>query len=127
MNFGLKDLIDSGREYMLVMILTTSSGDEIRYYTRVLYGDNYYAAEKLDYVLDFSERTFDKERAKELTKYLESNSDGDNTTLGKVTIHSSFQQVTWGSLSVKKLAEPRITVRELASQTAEHPVRLYGL
>lgn len=117
-NFGLKDLIDSGREYMLVMILTTSSGNEIRYYTRVLYGDNYYAAEKLDYVLDFSERTFDKERAKELTKYLESNSEGDNTTLGKVTIHSSFQQVTWGSLSVKKLAEPRITVRELASQTA---------
>lgn len=52
-NFGLKDLIDSGREYMLVMILTTSSGNEIRYYTRVLYGDNYYAAEKLDYVLDF--------------------------------------------------------------------------
>ena len=35
-----------------------------------------------------------------------------------MTIHSSFQQVTWGSLSVKKLAEPRITVRELASQTA---------
>ena len=117
-SFGLKDLIDSGREYMLVMVLTTSSGDEIRYYTRVLYGDNYYAAEKLDYVLDFSERTFDKERAKELTKYLESNSEGDNTTLGKVTIHSSFQQVTWGSLSVKKLTEPRITVRELASQTA---------
>ena len=68
-------------------------------------------------VLDFSEKTFDKEQAKELTKYLESNSEGDNTTLGKVDIHSSFNQVTWGDLKVKKITEPSVTIRELSSQT----------
>ena len=37
--------------------------------------------------------------AKELTKYLEPNSKlTDNGTFHKVNIHSSFQQITWGSL-----------------------------
>ena len=116
-SIGLKDLIDSEKEYVLVLLLTTEEGKEIRYYTRIVYSENNHAAEKLDYVMDFSEKTFDKEQAKELTKYLESNSDGDNTTLGKVDIHSSFSQVTWGDLKVKKLTEPSVTIRELASQT----------
>ncbi|MGN0376411.1 MAG: hypothetical protein ACI4ED_02130 [Suilimivivens sp.] len=115
--FGLKDLIENDKEYMLVLILTTAEGQEIRYYTRVVYSEDYYTSEKLDYVLDFSEKTFDKEKAKELTKYLESNAEGDNTTLGKVTIHSSFNQVTWGELKVTRIEEPRVTIRELASQT----------
>lgn len=117
LSFAVKDLIDTDTEYMLVLILSTTTEGEIRYYTRILQGDNYYAAEKLAYVLDFSDRTFDKERARELTKYLESNSEGDNTTLGTVTIHSSFSQVTWGEMSVRKLFEPQVTIRELASQT----------
>ncbi|MBO5057302.1 MAG: hypothetical protein J6C64_13235 [Lachnospiraceae bacterium] len=116
-SFGLKDLIDSEKEYVLVLILTMDDGAEIRYYTRVVYSENYYANEKLDYIVDFSNRTFDKEQAKELTKYLESNSEGDNTTLGKVTIHSSFNQVTWGDLKVTKEGATKITIKELASQT----------
>ncbi len=116
-SIGVKDLIDSDKEYVLVILLKTAEGKEIRYYTRIVYSENYYAAEKLDYVLDFSEKTFDKERAKELTKYLESNSEGDNTTLGRVTIHSSFNQVTWGDFKVKRMTEPVVTIKELASQT----------
>lgn len=124
-SFGLKDLIDSEKEYVLVLILTTAGGKEIRYYTRVVYSENYFAAEKLDYVMDFSNKTFDKEAAKELTKYLESNTQGDNTTLGKVTIHSSFHQVTWGDLKVTRQGEPRITIRELASQTGSFLLQYY--
>ncbi|MGN1180384.1 MAG: hypothetical protein ACI4SD_04150 [Suilimivivens sp.] len=124
-SFGLKDLIENDKEYMLVLVLTTGEGQEIRYYTRIVYSENYYAGEKLDYVLDFSEKTFDKEAAKELTKYLESNSEGDNTTLGKVTIHSSFNQVTWGDLKVTRLEEPAVTIRELASQTGSFLLRYF--
>lgn len=116
-SFGLKDLIDSDKEYVLVIVLTTEEGKEIRYYTRIIYSEDDHTAEKLNYVLDFSEKIFDKERAKELTKYLESNSEGDNTTLGRVDIHSSFQQVTWGDLKVTKITEPTVTIRELGSQT----------
>lgn len=123
--FGLKDLIDNNREYVLVIILTTDDEQEIRYYTRAVYSENYYSGEKLDYVLDFSEKTFDKEAAKELTKYLESNSEGDNSTLGKVTIHSSFNQVTWGDLQVTRVTQPKVTIKELASQTGSFLLKYF--
>ena len=116
-DFNVKDLIDADTEYMLVLLLENEWGQTIRYYTRIIQTENYFVEEKLDYVLDFHHRTFDKEAAKELTKYLESNADGDNTTFSKVTIHSSFHQVTWGDLKVSKLTEPHVTIKEMASQT----------
>lgn len=113
----LKDLIESDTEYMLVFLVTPEGGAPIRYYSRIILSESLHVREKLDYITDFHERTFDKEAAAELTKYLESNAEGDNTTFHKVTIHSSFNQVTWGDLPVRKVAEPRIIIRELAEQT----------
>lgn len=115
--FNVKDLIDADTEYMLVLLLENEWGQTIRYYTRIIQTEDYFVEEKLDYVMDFHRRTFDKEAAKELTKYLESNAEGDNTTFSKVTIHSSFHQVTWGDLKVDKLTEPAVTIKEIASQT----------
>ena len=113
----LKDLIENDIEYMLVFLITPENGEEIRYYSRIILSESLHVREKLDYITDFHERTFDKEAAAELTKYLESNAEGDNTTFHKVTIHSSFNQVTWGELPVKKVTEPCIIIRELAEQT----------
>lgn len=115
--FNVKDLIDADTEYMLVLLLENEWGQTIRYYTRIIQTEDYFVEEKLDYVMDFHRRTFDKEAAKELTKYLESNAEGDNTTFSKVTIHSSFHQVTWGDLKVDRLTEPAVTIKEIASQT----------
>lgn len=112
----LKDLIEAGTEYNLILLLQTDAG-EIRYYTRVILAENYYIREKLDFIKDFHEKTFDKEAAKQITKYLESNSDGDNTTFAKVDIHSSFNQITWGELEVTKETKPTISVKEIATQT----------
>lgn len=113
----LKDLIEYDTEYMLVFLVTPVENAPIRYYTRIILSDSLHIKDKLDYIVDFHERTFDKEAAAELTKYLESNSEGDNTTFHKVNIHSSFQQVTWGELPIAKLTEPDIMIRELAEQT----------
>lgn len=113
----LKDLIESDTEYMLVFLVTPENSEPVRYYSRIILSDSLHVREKLDYITDFHERTFDKEAAAELTKYLESNAEGDNTTFHKVTIHSSFHQVTWGDLPVRKVTEPCITIKELAEQT----------
>ncbi len=113
----LKDLIEYDAEYMLVFLVTPQDGAVIRYYTRIVLSESMHTQEKLDYITDFHERTFDKEEAAELTKYLESNAEGDNTTFQKVTIHSSFHQVTWGDLSVNKITEPNILIQELTEQT----------
>lgn len=113
----LKDLIENDTEYMLVFLVTPQENAPIRYYSRIILSDSLHVREKLDYVTDFHERTMDKEAAAGLTKYLESNAEGDNTTFHKVTIHSSFNQVTWGDLDVREVTKPIVTIKELAEQT----------
>lgn len=113
----LKDLIEYDTEYMLVFLITPEASEPVRYYTRIVLSDSMHVREKLDYITDFHERTFDKEAATELTKYLESNSEGDNSTFHKVTIHSSFNQITWGDLAVNRVTEPDIIIKELTEQT----------
>ncbi len=124
-SFGLKDLIESNQEYILVILLTLDDQKVVRYYTRVVNTEEYHVDEKLEYIVDFSRRTFNKEDAKELTKYLESNTEGDNTTYGKVTIHSSFKQVTWGDLEVKKESRSEIIIKELGPATGSFLIEYY--
>lgn len=116
-SFRLKDLIEEGEEYSLIFILTLDDDREVRYYTRVIQ-DEYYLEEKLDFVLQFSEATFDYEKLQEYSRYLESNAEGNNSTLAKVDIHSSSKQVAWGGLEVKRETQTEIQVKEIAPQTA---------
>lgn len=113
----LKDLIEYDTEYMLIFLVTPEGSTPIRYYTRIMLNDTLNIQEKLDYIVDFHEKTFDKNEAAELTKYLESNAEGDNTTFHKVTIHSSFNQITWGDLVIDQATEPDIIIKELTEQT----------
>lgn len=113
----LKDLIEYDTEYMLVFLVTPQDSVQLRYYTRIVLSESMHMQDKLDYIMDFHERTFDKEEAAELTKYLESNAEGDNTTFQKVTIHSSFDQVTWGDLEAERITEPSVLIKELTEQT----------
>lgn len=109
----VKDLIEKETEYSLVILLKLENGNTIRYYTRIIQAAEYPQKEMIAFAKDFSARTFDKEAARELTKYLESNAEGDNTTFHKVTIHSSFAQITWGDLNIKKEMEPDIFLRQI--------------
>lgn len=118
-DIALKDLIEADTEYMLVILLDTQEEGTIRYYTRIIWSQNTHMSEKLTFVKEFHELLYDRETAREknLAKYLESNSTGDNTTFHKVNIHSSFTQITWGELNVTEAAEPVIQVTEVGSQT----------
>lgn len=116
-SFTVKDLIEPETEYMLVLVIETDKYPEIRYYTRLIWSEDMHEKEKLAYVYDFSDRTFDRESAKELTKYLESDASGYNSSFVYTDIHSSFKQVTWGDLNVSRTSEPQITVSELTPQT----------
>lgn len=115
----LKDLIDPETEYSLRLDITLDSEEEVYYYTRVIWSENLHLDEKLDFIRDFHERLYDKERARELTKYLETNAQlQDNTSFHKVDIHSSFRQITWGDLNVREETEPVIQLTQIGEQTA---------
>lgn len=116
---SLKDLIERDTAYSLTLCLRLSGDREVYYYTRVIWSDSLYAKEKLAYVTDFHSRLYDREAARELTKYLETNSRlEDNSSFHKVNIHSSFRQITWGELNVKEVGEPTVYLTEIAGQTA---------
>lgn len=115
----IKDLIDDHMEYKLVILLRMENGKVLRYYTRVIEAEDYHQAELIAFAKDFHERTFNKEAAKEITKYLESNEEGDNTTFSKVNIHSSFSQITWGELQVEREGKLQTSIKEMDAQTAK--------
>lgn len=116
---AIKDLIEKNEEYALIIFVELDGEEQIKYYTRIIWSDSLYGAEKLAFVKDFHERLYDKEAAKEITKYLETNASlEDNRTFHKVNIHSSFQQITWGEMAVKEVLSPAMQLKEIANQTA---------
>ncbi len=124
-SFQVKDLITSDKEYMLVILMDTDLG-RTRYYSRFVWTESdsrYHMNEELEFVMGFSEATFNKENAQEYSKYLESNSEGDNTTFNKVNIHSSFNQITWGEMNVTKRTDPEIYVTDIHSQTGSYELK----
>ncbi|MCR5687929.1 MAG: hypothetical protein K6G58_07915 [Lachnospiraceae bacterium] len=114
----LKDLIEDDTEYMLIIKLTTSGGDVIRYYARIINRAELYLSEKMQFVRDFSDMTMDKEAAPELKKYMESNAEGDNSSYAYVNIHSSFNQLTWGELEPRVITGKDMELLEIDETTA---------
>ena len=124
-NFQLKDLVTSDTEYMLVMLLDTTVG-VARYYTRIVWTENdsrYYMDEGIEFVKNFSQATFDKEAITDYSRYLEPNSEGDNTSFSKVNIHSSVNQVSWGDLEITEHTEPEVFVSDIHNQTGSYLLR----
>lgn len=118
-NLALKDLIEPDTEYSLALVLELDGSEKVYYYTRAIWSDSLHAEEKLTYVLDFHQKLYNREAARELTKYLETNAKlEDNSSFHKVNIHSSFRQITWGELNVSEFGTPVVRMTEIAGQTA---------
>lgn len=115
---NLKDLIEENTEYNFVLIITMNDGRTVYYYTRIIQKQDAGVLEKIEFVLDFHDKTFDKNEVKELSTYMEPNAEEDNTTFGRVTIHSSMNQLSWGNMNVTPVTEPVLTICELGDQTA---------
>ncbi|MDO4313800.1 MAG: hypothetical protein Q4C52_12025 [Eubacteriales bacterium] len=87
-----------------VMIVTLHSEEkEYYYYTRVVTPTDFNVSSCLDYVYNYHENALAKKENVGVGAALEPNDEGDNTTFSHVTIHSDYDQVTWGSL------EPQVT------------------
>lgn len=113
-NLQFENILEQGVEYMLELTVN-SDGKPVYYYTRIIREEDYYVDETLDLVMNFHEQSFDKEQAGNLALYLEPNSQGDNTTLQKVTINSSLAQVSWGEFTGERLERPIPSIKELGS------------
>ena len=78
-----------------------------------MWTDSTNAKDMIDFAVDFTTKTFHYEQAKDLTTYLETNDSEDNSSLGHVTIRSSFSQLTWGGLFMEPVGEIQATLKDL--------------
>lgn len=117
--FPIQNLIAQDEEYMMLIQLVNDSGREIYYYTRILWSGNTYVPEFIHFAQDFSNKSFDSEASRELVTYLETDNNADNSSLGRVNIRSSFNQITWAGLPLIRENEPEVTIKELGGGLAD--------
>ncbi len=109
----IKDIIDDGRQYMLCVKLTTERERDIAYYSRIVRSSSIHLQEMLDYVTDFHASTFDTAAIDKYAINWEPDGTGDDESLSRVDIHSSFRNLTYRSLPVEQVGEPQLTVLDM--------------
>ena len=109
----------TGKEYAMKITASLEDSTKINYFTRIKYYEtDYYLDEKMNFVMDFHKKSLDKKQAEELKRYLETDSRADNSSFAKVTIHSSFDNFSWGTLNPQVMTEVVPTIKEFNTETA---------
>ena len=106
----IQNLLEKGTEYLLILRLESGS-ESICYYTRIIEQESH-AEECNDFVLDFHDKTFNKETTGSLATYMEKTT-GDNSTLHYVSLNSSLKQLGWADFEGERLAKPIPSVKEI--------------
>ncbi len=112
-----KETLNKDAEYVLRITLITDQSKRIYYYTRIKVMDQFYLAEKLNFVSEFHNATFEKENADNIGKYLETKRGLEGNSFAKVNINSSLDMVTYGDLKPKLIYLQVPTVTEIAKDT----------
>lgn len=115
----LSSNLDTSKEYALKLTAVADNGDKLHYYTRIKYYEtDFFLKEKLDFVKYFHEASMNKEKVKKLAAYMEPSRADDNTSLAKVTIHSSLENLSWGNLKPEILTDVIPAIKEINVETA---------
>ena len=111
--------LQPGREYCLNLTVQDDDRQTYYYYTRVVYGNNLQAYDKLQFVSDFHTAIFEKTASTRIAEYLAFSSDASSNDFRKVSIASDSDIVTWGDLNPEVVSEVDMTILNLDSQTGE--------
>lgn len=116
-NLKVQTPLEAEKEYLLKMMVMTNSGRNSSFYTKIIKKEETHIQECLRYVMNFHKVIFDKEKAVEIQKNLETKEELVHNTLAKVNINSTFDLITWGSLKPKVLGSVIPTVKEVTEDT----------
>lgn len=98
MSLNMGETLSENQEGVLKITLMQKN-ESYYYYTRVVKDKDYHVTECLEYVQELHNNLLGKENEDDVKKVMESNSEGDNSTLQHVTIHSDMSHVMWGDLT----------------------------
>ncbi len=114
----IQNMLDPETEYLLGIRIRLTDGSNAWYYARIIETDGSHVAEMMALAKEFSEKTYHYESAQSLTMYMETSPTADNSSFGVTTLKNSFSQLTWGSLGIRPISEPRMTVKEMFGDLA---------
>jgi len=114
----IQNMLDAKTEYLLGIYVGLTDGTGAWYYTRIVEQDGTHAAEMIALAEEFSRKTYHYESAQDLTMYMETSPTADNSSFGVTTLKNSFTQLTWGTLGMEPVSQPRITLKEVFGDLA---------
>lgn len=96
-----------------VLKVTLHQGETpIYYYTRVMKDQDFHVKDCVKYIEELHTNILKKQNEDEVKKVMESNAEGNNTTLQHVTIHSNLQHIMWGSLQPELVNDLQYEIKE---------------
>ena len=107
----IQNLINKDQAYLLHITLETGA-HTLNYYTRILWTDRDYTKSMEDVAFRFTTGSFDSTNSKDITTYLETKDTADNSSLGHVDLHSSFNQIIWGKTGMQPKGRFYMTLKE---------------
>ena len=122
--FYAKDLIEYDTEYILVLLVTTRSGNLIRYYTRFLATteeEDYAATEHIAFCNMLHDMALNANEA--LTTYLESKRNAVNTSVEYVDINSPFSAVAFEKVTIEGYTGARVDLYDIHAGCATISLR----
>ena len=96
--FNVETPLLMNQEYTLKFTLECKDKEPLYYYTRLVQRAGLNTGQYLKFVQDFYEKSLNKDAAQELTAYIGPDENVPVTDFTQITVHSNFDQITWGSL-----------------------------
>ena len=115
-SFTLQQPILMNQEYGLKFTIHMA-GEDVNYYTRIVQRASLNTDEYIAFAYNFYEKCMNREAASELNSYLETPEIVTNSSYTNIDIHSSFNQITWGSLQPVIYRKAVATVKEINDNT----------
>lgn len=110
---SVEDLLDTGKEMLLKITFEMENEEQLYFYTRIVKEGDFYVKENMNYIMELHRAIISKTETAALKRGLESNSEGDNSTLQHVNIHSDMKQVLWGNLTPEVDGDVTVEIKEV--------------
>lgn len=119
----IQNLLARETEYLLHFMIETRGQGVLHYYTRILWTANDYGPQMMTLAREFSVKSLSADQAGDLVTYLETSSTADNSSLGHVSIKSSFSQLTWAGLDMRQEGAMEVILKDLDGIMGQIDVR----
>lgn len=103
--------LPEGQEGLLKITLHLGK-TPLYYYTRIIKDQNYHVEDCVKYIEELHNDILKKKNEDGIKKVMESNSEGNNTTLQHVTIHSDLNHIMWGKLKPEVTNDVQMEITE---------------